>query len=258
MNVETTARLREASSSLGNQSRSGSGPGEALGKQDFLNLLLTQVTHQDPLNPLDSSGMMNQLAQMGSLEQLANVNTTLERLTEGQAEQNRANAQFYLGRDVTVEGDRLRLLGGQSDASLRFQLPEDSSQTALNIYNEEGQRVRRLALGPLTAGLHQIPWDGQDEQGSLLNDGIYRFEATALDRLEAPLDAKTFTRGRVAGLRFSEGQNYLLVDGKPWRTSDVLELSARSEQRYLEREPLPLRRTPEASPLQGAPAPEED
>jgi len=46
----------------------------AMGKDDFLNLLITQLQNQDPLNPTDSTEFTAQLAQFSSLEQLGNVN----------------------------------------------------------------------------------------------------------------------------------------------------------------------------------------
>ena len=51
-----------------------------LGKDDFLTLLVTQLQHQDPLNPQDSTEFTAQLAQFSSLEQLGNVNDKLEYL----------------------------------------------------------------------------------------------------------------------------------------------------------------------------------
>mgnify|MGYP000131470727 CR=1 FL=1 len=56
-----------------------------MGKNDFLNLLVAQLQHQDPLNPLDSTEFTAQLAQFTSLEQLNNVNTNLESLQSYQA-----------------------------------------------------------------------------------------------------------------------------------------------------------------------------
>ena len=51
--------------------------GQTLGKTDFLNLLTTQLQHQDPTQPQDDSAFAAQLAQFSSLEQLQNANQTL-------------------------------------------------------------------------------------------------------------------------------------------------------------------------------------
>ncbi|QZY56753.1 flagellar hook capping FlgD N-terminal domain-containing protein [Crassaminicella profunda] len=57
-------------------------PKNKLGKDDFLKLLVTQLTHQDPLNPVDDKEFMGQMAQFSSLEQMQNMNKAMEGLTE--------------------------------------------------------------------------------------------------------------------------------------------------------------------------------
>ena len=52
-------------------------PDNILGKNDFLHLLVTQLQHQDPLNPAESTEFTAQLAQFSSLEQLNNINDNL-------------------------------------------------------------------------------------------------------------------------------------------------------------------------------------
>src|SRR5712691_7218716 len=56
-------------------------PSKQLGKDDFLKLLVAQLQHQDPGNPMDSSQFMGQLAQFSSLEQMTNVATSIDKLT---------------------------------------------------------------------------------------------------------------------------------------------------------------------------------
>ena len=50
---------------------------DALGKEVFLRLLVTQLQHQDPLDPQDNSAFLAQLAQFSSLEQLTHIQSTL-------------------------------------------------------------------------------------------------------------------------------------------------------------------------------------
>jgi flagellar basal-body rod modification protein FlgD len=52
----------------------------ALGKDDFLRLLVTQLQHQDPMNPMDDKDFMGQMAQFSTLEQTTNTATAMQQL----------------------------------------------------------------------------------------------------------------------------------------------------------------------------------
>ena len=55
---------------------------DELGKEQFLQLLVTQLQNQDPLNPMEDQEFIAQMAQFSSLEQLMNLNTSMEGLTD--------------------------------------------------------------------------------------------------------------------------------------------------------------------------------
>ncbi len=69
-----------------------------LKKDDFLRLMLTQMKHQDPFDPVDNQQMLSQLAQFSSLEQMANIN---ESISSGNSSQNFADATRLLGKSIT-------------------------------------------------------------------------------------------------------------------------------------------------------------
>jgi len=58
----------------------GTKPGASLDKNDFLKILMTQLTHQDPTQPMDDKEFVAQMAQFSSLEQITNMNDNLSRV----------------------------------------------------------------------------------------------------------------------------------------------------------------------------------
>jgi flagellar basal-body rod modification protein FlgD len=76
----------------------GTNPNAVLGKDDFLRLLVTQLQHQDPMNPMDDKDFMGQMAQFSSLEQITN----LVAATQRQAFSSQmSQAVGLIGHDVT-------------------------------------------------------------------------------------------------------------------------------------------------------------
>ena len=58
------------------------GAGGKMGKDEFLQLLVAQMRHQDPLNPMDGQQMAAQLAQFSSVEQLVSANDQLDAIRQ--------------------------------------------------------------------------------------------------------------------------------------------------------------------------------
>lgn len=70
-NQKTIQQIIDETSSKANTRNTGE-----LGKDDFLNLLVTQLRYQDPLNPVDDKEFIGQMAQFSALEQMQNMNST--------------------------------------------------------------------------------------------------------------------------------------------------------------------------------------
>jgi len=83
----------------------------ALGKDDFLKLLITQLKYQDPVNPVDDKEFIAQLAQFSSLEQMQNLNTNLSEMMLAQQKLSAlGQAMQMMGKEVelfTKEGESL-------------------------------------------------------------------------------------------------------------------------------------------------------
>jgi flagellar basal-body rod modification protein FlgD len=69
-----------------------------LGKNDFLKLFVAQLQHQDPMNPMQDSEFMGQMAAFSTLEQVSNLAVANERIADSLAS---GNAVGLIGRTVT-------------------------------------------------------------------------------------------------------------------------------------------------------------
>ncbi|MBI4084238.1 MAG: flagellar hook assembly protein FlgD [Candidatus Lambdaproteobacteria bacterium] len=233
--------LREAGSSLRNATQKReAAPSDKLGKHDFLNLMMTQLKHQDPLKPMDSQGMMQQLSQLGALEQLTNMNTTLDGISKGQADLLRANAYSFIEKDVLVKGGTAQVRGGRVNG-LNFELPREATALQVFIADAEGNPLRTLELGATAAGRHRVTWDGRDAAGEPVPDGAYRFSAGAKNAEGDTLPVELFSLGKVSAVRFENGRPVIRMNGQDYDARDVTELSRQSQAQFEGRQPLPYR-----------------
>jgi len=196
----------------------------ALGKDDFMNLLVAQLQNQDPLNPMDSTAFTSQLAEFSSLEQLSNVNENLEYLQMYQSSINNAQAVSFIGKNIYALGNSIQLEGGENK-DIHFELSENSSSVFINIYDEAGNLVKYIENGPMGEGKQSVEWDGTDNSGNTLPEGIYKFEIMAVDANSDEVQTATYISDRVTGVTFKDGVTYLLAGGMKIPIGDVIEVA---------------------------------
>jgi flagellar basal-body rod modification protein FlgD len=201
------------------------GPSKELGRDAFLNLLITQLQNQDPLNPTDSTEFTAQLAQFSSLEQLGNVNDNLKQLQNSQASGNNAQAVALIGKEITASGNSLDLAQGPP-AGCDFKLDGNASVIMVSIYDHTGEFVNSFESRNLTAGRHTLDWDGIDQNGNPAAPGNYTFEVLAADANGDNINTTTLFSGKVDKVIFEDNTTYLISKDQRVALDDVIEVGA--------------------------------
>jgi len=194
-----------------------------LGKDDFLNLLVTQLRHQDPLSPMESAEFTSQLAQFSSLEQMSNVNTNLEMLQLYQASINNSQAVGFIGKTIKALGNSIGVADGVAD-QIHFELAENASAVIAHIYDSHKNLVKTIQSGGLNAGEQSVEWDATDNDGNQVPDGTYTFEVIATDTDANPVSATTLITASVSGVSFKDGTTYLLAGNQEIPIGSVFEV----------------------------------
>jgi flagellar basal-body rod modification protein FlgD len=193
-----------------------------LGKDDFLKLLTAQLAHQDPLNPMDNTAFVAQLAQFSSLEQMQNVNTNLSTSILLSQSVNNSLATTLIGREVQASGNTITQTAG-GNSSLGFNLDSDAS-VQINVVDSSGKTVATLKPGDMKAGQETVNWDGKEDDGSTAPSGDYTFNVTAADAKGNPVGAETMITGKVTGVKFENGQTYIMVGSRQLSMSDITQI----------------------------------
>ncbi len=196
---------------------------QPLGKDDFLRLLVAQLSAQDPLNPVDSREFTAQLAQFSALEQMTNVNSTLEDLLKAQQAMGNASMINLIGKQVDVPGNSFEHTQGAT-INLSYTLDSEAASPKIEIYNAAGALVNTLN-GPGAEGGNLIVWNGLDSQGNAVGSGLYTFEVRATDANGVFVNAQTFTTGLVTDVLFEEGAAFAVVNGQKLPAEQITRVS---------------------------------
>lgn len=173
----------------------------------FLQLLTTQLQHQDPLDPMDTSQFTQQLVEYSQVEQQIDTNTNLQSLISQGTTQSAAFATGYLGKTVTVSGGEGSLTNGA--AQWTYNLGTAATSTTLQITDASGNVVYS-GSGPTSAGKNTFNWNGQDNTGNQLPDGSYTLAVKASAGGQTVTSTVTSV-GTVSEVNMIKGTPQLLI-----------------------------------------------
>ena len=192
--------------------------GSTLDKDSFMLLLVTQFKYQDPLNPMDDKEFISQMAQFSSLEQMMNMNESMESLTEATNNQQMINATSYIGKQVSITGNNIGKVtdadGNVSVSTFRYAFGDNVVKGTLSVRDANGNTVYTEDLAGKQAGTtFEFNWDGKMGSGLPAPDGVYVVSLAAFNSSGEAVLSDQVVDANVTGVVNQDGVVYLGLEG---------------------------------------------
>lgn len=206
-----------------------------MGKDQFLQLLVTQLRYQDPLNPMENTEFVAQLAQFRSLESSNNIEAAIDKLNSSfkdtvDAQKNSAqsitnsSAVSMIGKIVRLKQTEINWMAkaGQSE-QIRINLG-NSDQAVVRILDTDGNIVRSFTANEKDSENSQtITWDGKSDIGEMVKSGKYTI---SIDGEDKNPELYAFVQDTINGVRFTSNGTVVKIGGKELPLSNVMDVSS--------------------------------
>ncbi|EAH6780757.1 flagellar basal body rod modification protein [Campylobacter jejuni] len=201
-----------------------SNPNATLDKDAFLKLLLIELQHQDPTDPMDSDKMLTQTSQLSALEMQQNTNTTMQKMVETMqllsnsfSTSMSTSAIGAIGKMATVSDNKIKLTGSDELIALKMYLPEDSDENGvtLEIYDSNNKLVfsEKSDAKSISQGLFTMEWPGRNNDGVYAGDGEYTVKMVYNNKNGEKITANYGTYP-IEGVVFKDGVAYAKMAGQ--------------------------------------------
>lgn len=152
----------------------------ALGQEDFLKLMVTQLTTQDPFNPVENTEMIAQMAQFSSVAGISELNQSMKTIAQAMNPSRISDAASWIGRSMLVTSPVATPLANGVYAG-ELNLPKGADQISISFVDESGAVVHTADLGAQPSGPLEFAWEGVDAAGQRIANGPLRIvvDATA-------------------------------------------------------------------------------
>ncbi|MEL6348722.1 MAG: flagellar hook capping FlgD N-terminal domain-containing protein [Myxococcota bacterium] len=195
------------------QQDAASAPTNDLGQETFMQLLVTQLQNQDPLNPQSNEEFVAQLAQFSSLEQLVSVNDSIDGLYLATASMNNATMTQLLGREVTAYAEQTYHDGASDELTVHYEAVGDAASAEITVKNEDGEVVYSGPMGALNDGEGSFSFPAKDQDGNPLPEGIYSFTISATNASGEDVMVSGMVQGEIDGMSYASGTPVPSIQG---------------------------------------------
>ena len=169
----------------------------SMDQNDFLRLMTTQLTTQDPFNPVDNTQMVAQMAQFSQVAGIAEINSSLKTLVSTLGGGRLTDAASWIGRSVLAESN-VAVPSKDGVYAGETALTEAADEVSVAWVNADGAILHEEQLGPREAGTIPLSWNGKNAAGTTIATGPVKLVVTARsagERVPAPVATWTTVTG---------------------------------------------------------------
>ena len=170
------SKVKTATDNVASASSAATG-NQSLGKDAFLQLLVTQLKNQNPLSPQDNGAFVAQLAQFSSLEGINTLNDSVNAISSNFSSSQALQASSLVGRSIITQTDKA-LVDTSKSMTGSVAVTSAVGNVSIKITDKDGNVVRTIDMGAQSAGTSDFIWDGKNEKGEVAPAGTYTFAAT--------------------------------------------------------------------------------
>jgi flagellar basal-body rod modification protein FlgD len=152
----------------------------ALGKDDFMKLLLIELQYQDPTEPMDSEKILTQTSQLANLEASENTNKALENLAASLTSNMQFSTIAAIGK-MADTGSNAVVIEENGDASFDLYFQDAVKYGTVQILDVNGNVVDTMPLESSESGIQTLTWDGREASGEQAEAGYYYITADYTD-----------------------------------------------------------------------------
>ena len=207
-----------ASTTTGSTATNPSDP-ETL-KSQFLNILLTQMQNQNPLDPMDTKEFTGQLAQFSSLEQQINTNSKLDNLVTAMNSNASTSAFNYIGQTAELNSKDSAV----TDGSVNWNYTVDTAAKSLTIKvkDADGKVLFTKDLSDVASGTYSFKAVQADLNSTVTDGQVLSFEVAGKDATDKAVTSSISTVVKVDGVESSSSGIDLRSGGLLYGLDDVI------------------------------------
>ncbi|MEQ1530413.1 MAG: flagellar hook assembly protein FlgD [Methylococcales bacterium] len=154
---------------------------KTLGQEEFLKLMTTQMTHQDPTKPMENGDFLAQMAQFGTVSGIQDLQKSFKDFSASISSDQAMQAASLVGRYVSVPSELGQLNAKAGYISGTFDLPSSTSSASVKILDSKTKHViQNIDMGQKSAGSVSFVWDGKDANGNQMPQGSYTIQPVAV------------------------------------------------------------------------------